>query len=179
MKRVVRAALVLALLIGSAAVAPPRAELVEEIVAWVNGQIITRSELEEEEQMMIAEAYRRYTGEELDNAVNNLRATMLIDIVDRKILLDKAAMLYEAIDGSSLYKPVADRGSRSTMNVTFTMGSDELTDRFVAEAKERSIVGIKGHRSVGGLRASIYNAVPEESVEALTSFMKEFEREQA
>ncbi len=91
----------------------------------------------------------------------------------------KAALLYEAIDSSSMYKGVAAKNSRSTMNVTFTMPSDEHTKKFVAEAKEKNIVGIKGHRSVGGLRASIYNAVSLESVQALISFMKEFERTNA
>jgi len=90
--------------------------------------------------------------------------------------IEKASLLYDAIDRSSLYAGVAEKGSRSRMNVTFTMGSDELTNRFVAEATQRGIVGIKGHRSVGGLRASIYNAVPVESVKALVSFMDEFER---
>ncbi|MFH1830396.1 MAG: 3-phosphoserine/phosphohydroxythreonine transaminase [Pseudomonadota bacterium] len=91
----------------------------------------------------------------------------------------KAAMLYEAIDASSLYKGVAEPNSRSMMNVTFTMPSEELAERFVSEAAKSNIVGIKGHRSVGGLRASIYNASPLESVQALISFMKEFERTNA
>lgn len=95
MKKLVQGILIVALLLGSTAVAPPRAELMEEIVAWVNGDIITRSELEDEEQMMIAEAYRRYTGEELDTAVANLRSTMLLDMVDRKILIHKASLLYD------------------------------------------------------------------------------------
>jgi len=91
----------------------------------------------------------------------------------------KAAMLYEAIDSSSFYEGVAEKGSRSAMNVTFRLPDEGLTERFVADAKGRGIVGIKGHRSVGGLRASIYNAVGGESVEALVSFMKEFERTKA
>jgi phosphoserine aminotransferase len=89
---------------------------------------------------------------------------------------EKAALLYEAIESSPFYEGVAERDSRSNMNVTFRLASDDLTDEFVSEAKKVGIVGIKGHRSVGGLRASIYNAVPKESVEALASFMKEFER---
>lgn len=88
----------------------------------------------------------------------------------------KAAALYEAIDGSGFYKGVAEKNSRSAMNVTYTLPSDELTAAFVAEAKKQGIVGVKGHRSVGGIRASLYNAVPLASVEALIAFMKEFER---
>lgn len=91
----------------------------------------------------------------------------------------KAALLYETIESSPFYTAVADKDSRSAMNVTFKTPSDEITERFVAEAKKEGIVGIKGHRSVGGLRASIYNAVTKESVEALASFMKEFERTKA
>lgn len=72
-----------------------RAELVEEIVAWVNGDIITRSELQEEEQVMMSEAYRRYTGEELDEQVRILQQELLIRMIDRKILVDKAAMMYD------------------------------------------------------------------------------------
>ncbi len=91
----------------------------------------------------------------------------------------KAAMLYEAIDSSPFYEGVAEKGSRSAMNVTFRLPEEGLTERFVAEAKKRAIVGIKGHRSVGGLRASIYNAVGSGSVKALVAFMKEFERTEA
>ena len=93
-----------------------------------------------------------------------------------KLNTEKAALLYEAIESSPFYEGVADKDSRSIMNVTFRLSSSDLTEEFVSEAKENGIVGIKGHRSVGGLRASIYNAVPKKSVEALASFMKEFER---
>ncbi|KAF0996159.1 3-phosphoserine/phosphohydroxythreonine transaminase [Geobacillus sp. TFV-3] len=89
----------------------------------------------------------------------------------------KAAVLYEAIDESGgFYKPHAEKGSRSLMNVTFTLPNEELTKTFLAEAKERGFVGLGGHRSVGGCRASIYNAVPLEACEALASFMNEFRR---
>jgi len=72
-----------------------RAEVVEEIVAWVNGEIITRSELEQEEQAMMSEVYRRYTGEELDAQMRVLREELLIQMIDRKILVDKAATMYD------------------------------------------------------------------------------------
>ncbi|AKU27248.1 3-phosphoserine/phosphohydroxythreonine transaminase [Geobacillus stearothermophilus] len=89
----------------------------------------------------------------------------------------KAAVLYEAIDESGgFYKPHAEKGSRSLMNVTFTLPNEELTKTFLAEAKERGFVGLGGHRSVGGCRASIYNAVPLEACEALASFMNDFRR---
>lgn len=89
---------------------------------------------------------------------------------------EKAAMIYDVLDKSDFYKTPADKDSRSYMNVVFTLPSDELTEKFVAKAKEQGLMGLKGHRSVGGIRASIYNAFPREGVEMLTNFMKEFER---
>ena len=87
----------------------------------------------------------------------------------------KASMLYDAIDQSDgFYKGHADKGSRSLMNVTFNLSSEELEKKFLAEAKEAGFVGLNGHRSIGGCRASIYNAAPVESVEALRQFMLDF-----
>jgi phosphoserine aminotransferase len=89
----------------------------------------------------------------------------------------KAALLYEAIDGSGgFYRGHAQPGSRSRMNVTFRLPSEELEKAFVKEAQAERLDGLKGHRSVGGLRASIYNACPIESVAALAGFMGEFRR---
>ncbi|MFH0800516.1 MAG: 3-phosphoserine/phosphohydroxythreonine transaminase [Pseudomonadota bacterium] len=88
---------------------------------------------------------------------------------------EKAALLYDAIDRSSFYKSRVEKNSRSRMNVVFTLPDEELTKRFLALAGERGMVGLKGHRSVGGIRASIYNAFPREGVEALVQLMKEFE----
>lgn len=88
----------------------------------------------------------------------------------------QAKMLYDAIDATDFYRGYADIHSRSLMNVTFRLPSEELEKRFVKEATAFGFDGLKGHRSVGGLRASIYNAFPREGVEALVSFMKEFER---
>jgi len=86
----------------------------------------------------------------------------------------KAGMLYGMFDSSDFYKGTAEKDSRSLMNVTFRLSSEELEEKFIKEAAAEGIQGIKGHRSVGGCRASIYNAVPVEAVEALVSFMKEF-----
>lgn len=89
----------------------------------------------------------------------------------------KATLLYDAIDASGgYYKGHAQPGSRSQMNVTFRMGTEALEDAFAKEATKAGLDGLKGHRSVGGLRASIYNAFPPEGVEALVAFMKEFQR---
>ncbi len=89
----------------------------------------------------------------------------------------KAEKLYAAIDGSGgFYRGHAQPDSRSWMNVTFRLPSEELEKRFVAEATAQDLSGLKGHRSVGGIRASIYNAFPEAGVDALTSFMADFQR---
>lgn len=87
----------------------------------------------------------------------------------------KAQILYDAIDESNgFYKGHAAKDSRSLMNVTFNLASEELEKKFLAEAREQGFVGINGHRSIGGCRASIYNAVPIESCEALRDFMLAF-----
>ncbi|HEY0006606.1 MAG TPA: 3-phosphoserine/phosphohydroxythreonine transaminase [Pyrinomonadaceae bacterium] len=88
----------------------------------------------------------------------------------------KAGILYEAIDATGFYRGHADADARSLMNVTFRLPTEELEKRFAQEATAAGMDGLKGHRSVGGIRASIYNAFPREGVEALVSFMKEFER---
>jgi phosphoserine aminotransferase len=87
----------------------------------------------------------------------------------------KAQILYEIIDTSGFYRGTAQAGSRSIMNVTFRMPSEELEKRFVEEATNNGMIGLKGHRSVGGIRASIYNAVSLNSVKVLSQFMKDFE----
>jgi phosphoserine aminotransferase len=93
-----------------------------------------------------------------------------------KINEEKAKVLYDVIDGSNgFYKGHATPESRSTMNVTFTLQSDEATKAFLEQAKELGFVGLAGHRSVGGCRASIYNAVPLEHVVKLAEFMKTFQ----
>ncbi len=89
----------------------------------------------------------------------------------------KAALLYDYLDQSELFKPTAQKDSRSLMNVTFVTGDPDLDAKFVAEAAKEGLVSLKGHRSVGGMRASIYNAMPIEGVEKLVAFMKKFEAE--
>ena len=89
----------------------------------------------------------------------------------------KAQLLYDAIDATAFYRGHADTDSRSIMNVTFRLPAENLEKRFADEATAAGLDGLKGHRSVGGIRASIYNAFPRAGVEALVSFMKEFERQ--
>ncbi len=89
----------------------------------------------------------------------------------------KAKLLYDAIDSSDgFYRGHADKDSRSFMNVTFRLPTEELEQKFVAEALQKNLSGVKGHRSVGGMRASIYNAMPLEGVEALADFMNAFRK---
>lgn len=90
---------------------------------------------------------------------------------------EKAQLVYDAIDATSFYRGHADADSRSIMNVTFRLPSEDLEKKFCTEATAQGLDGLKGHRSVGGIRASIYNAFPLAGVEALVSFMKEFERQ--
>ena len=91
----------------------------------------------------------------------------------------KAKILYDFLDSSKLFKGTVEKNSRSLMNVPFVTGDEELDKKFIEEAKNAGLVQLKGHRTVGGMRASIYNAMPIEGVEALVEFMKKFEKENA
>jgi phosphoserine aminotransferase len=88
----------------------------------------------------------------------------------------KAAKLYAEIDRSGFYRGTAQKESRSLMNVTFRLADEDLEKEFVKEAADAGFDGLQGHRAVGGIRASIYNAFPESGIDALTAFMREFER---
>jgi phosphoserine aminotransferase len=88
----------------------------------------------------------------------------------------KAGKLYDYLDSSSLFKATVQPGSRSIMNVCFVTGNEEIDKQFCKEAEKAGFINIKGHRSVGGMRASIYNAMPEEGIDALIQFMSAFEQ---
>lgn len=90
---------------------------------------------------------------------------------------EKANILYDFLDNSKLFKGTVEKKDRSLMNVPFVTGDEALDAKFVKEAKEAGLENLKGHRSVGGMRASIYNAMPKEGVEALVAFMRKFEEE--
>ena len=90
----------------------------------------------------------------------------------------KASKLYSEIDRTGFYRGTAHKECRSLMNVTFRLAAEELETQFIKESTAAGLDGLKGHRSVGGMRASIYNAFPEEGVNALVAFMREFERRQ-
>lgn len=106
----------------------------------------------------------------------HIKATGGIEAMEKRNR-EKAAMLYDYIDSSSLYKNPVAKEDRSMMNVVFVTGDADLDKKFIAEAKKEGLVNLGGHRSIGGMRASIYNAMPVEGVEALIAFMKKFEEE--
>jgi phosphoserine aminotransferase len=91
----------------------------------------------------------------------------------------KAKLFYDYLDGSKLFKGTVEKDSRSLMNIPFVTGNEELDAKFVKEATAAGFVNLKGHRTVGGMRASIYNAMPIEGVEKLIAFMKDFEEKNA
>lgn len=92
-----------------------------------------------------------------------------------KLNREKAKLLYDFLDESTLFKGTVEKGSRSLMNVPFVTGDKDLDSQFVKEAEKAGLVNLKGHRTVGGMRASIYNAMPLTGVKALIDFMKDFE----
>ena len=96
-----------------------------------------------------------------------------------KVNLDKAALLYDFLDNSKLFKATAEKKYRSRMNITFVTGDADKDAAFVKAAAAEGLVNLKGHRSVGGMRASIYNAMPIEGVQKLVAFMKDFEAKNA
>lgn len=104
--------------------------------------------------------------------IENLGGLEALDRINR----EKAALLYDEIDRDDFYRGTADKASRSLMNVTFRLKDENLEKAFIEASKEADMSGLKGHRSVGGIRASIYNACRKESVEALVRFMQEFRR---
>lgn len=93
--------------------------------------------------------------------------------------IEKAALLYDFLDNSRLFKPTAQKKYRSRMNVTFVTGDPDKDAAFVKAATQAGLINLKGHRTVGGMRASIYNAMPKAGVEKLVAFMKQFEMENA
>ena len=96
-----------------------------------------------------------------------------------KINNKKAALIYDAIDKGTFYKGNVEKGSRSKMNIPFRLPSEELETEFLAQASKKGFIGLKGHRAVGGIRVSMYNALPLEGAQKLADFMKEFEKSKA
>jgi phosphoserine aminotransferase len=95
----------------------------------------------------------------------------------QKINEQKASILYDFLDNSKLFKGTVVKKDRSLMNVPFILPTEELNKKFIAEAKNKGFVNLKGHRTVGGMRASIYNAMPIKGIESLVALMEQFEKE--
>ena len=115
----------------------------------------------------------------ISTALEQHQITLLKDVatLDKMYELNqkKAKLFYDYLDSPKMFKGTVEKGSRSLMNIPFVTGSDELDAKFVKESTAAGFVNLKGHRTVGGMRASIYNAMPIEGVEKLIAFMKEFE----
>jgi len=103
-----------------------------------------------------------------------LKATGGIEAMEKRNI-EKANLIYNVIDSGNYYRGHAEKDSRSSMNIAFNLPTSELETKFITEAAAIGLNGLKGHRSIGGCRASIYNAFPREGVVKLTDFMKEFE----
>jgi phosphoserine aminotransferase len=91
----------------------------------------------------------------------------------------KAKKLYSFIDQSNFYENKIDKEDRSIMNIPFQLNNEDLNSKFLEESREAGLLALKGHRSVGGMRASIYNAMPEEGVDALVDFLETFEKKRS
>ncbi len=151
--------------------------------------VIIRKDLYDREPANVP-SMLRYTTHAKENSLYNTPPTFSVYVIGLvmkwikslggidamyKINKEKAKMVYDAIDNSNgFYKGHAVKESRSLMNITFTLPKPELDDKFVAEAKALGLYGLKGHRSVGGMRASTYNAMPVEGCKVLAEFMKKF-----
>ena len=116
-----------------------------------------------------------YVAGEVFKHIKKLGGVSEVERINKK----KAAKLYDYIDNSKLYKCPTVKEDRSLMNVVFVTGDEALDKEFVAEAKKQNLHNLGGHRSIGGMRASIYNAMPEEGINKLIAFMKEFEKAHA
>jgi phosphoserine aminotransferase len=117
--------------------------------------------------------YSIYIAKLVFEWLKNLGGLTAMEDINKK----KAAILYDYLDGSKLFKSTVKGEDRSLMNIPFITGSEEKDEKFIKEASKKGFVTLKGHRSVGGMRASVYNAMPIEGVSKLVEFMKKFEQE--
>ena len=162
-----------------------------ELARYMNlGEIVIRKDLAARTNEAVVPTMLRYStyieNDSMFNTPPTFAIYMLALVTDwikeqggltamEKINNEKAAYLYDFLDNSTFYKSPVAKADRSIMNVVFRTPSEELDAAFVKEAKENGLTELKGHRLVGGCRASIYNAMPLEGVKALVEFMKKFE----
>lgn len=148
-----------------------RKELAERVPATVPTMMQYKTHIEEDSMYNTCPCFTIYMYMLVTRWI---KKTGLQNLYARNV--DKAARLYKAIDATGYYRGTAVKEFRSDMNITWRLPSEELEDKFNKEAEKAGFSGLKGHRSVGGLRASIYNAFPVEGVDALVGFMQDFEK---
>ena len=150
-----------------------RKDSLGKVSRYIPTMLDYRTHLDKESMFNTPPVFSIYVMNETLKWLKSIGGIDAIHAIDEK----KAATLYAEIDRNPLFVGTAEKEDRSIMNVCFVMapGKEDLQDEFAAFAKERGMVGIKGHRSVGGFRASIYNACTQEDVDALVACMKEFE----
>lgn len=147
-----------------------RDDLLDKVDANVPTMLKYKTHADKESMFNTPPCFAIYCVGRVMNWLKQMGGVAAIEKINR----DKAALLYEAIDSIDLYIGHAEKASRSLMNVTFNLPTPELEAQFIREATAVGLDGLKGHRSVGGCRASIYNAFPREGVERLVEFMAEF-----
>ncbi|QQG66266.1 3-phosphoserine/phosphohydroxythreonine transaminase [Desulfobulbus oligotrophicus] len=147
-----------------------REDLLDKVGDRVPTMLKYKTHAEKDSMFNTPPCFALYCVGRVLNWLKNFGGVAAIEKINR----EKAAVLYEAIDSMEMYRGHAEKESRSLMNVTFNLPTPELEARFIREAAAVGLDGLKGHRSVGGCRASIYNAFPREGVEKLVSFMADF-----
>ena len=150
-----------------------RKDALGKVTRYIPTMLDYRTHIDKESMFNTPPVFAIYVMNETLKWVKSIGGVEAIYEINKK----KAQLLYDEIDRNSMFVGTAEKEDRSLMNVCFVMapGKEDLQDEFMAFAKSRNMVGIKGHRSVGGFRASIYNACPVEDVQALVDCMKEFE----
>lgn len=149
-----------------------RKDLIERCPETVNVFLRYKTHAEEKSLYNTPNTWGIYILKLVTDWVDSLGGIPGVQAINEK----KAGTLYSVLDSSDFWRAPADMESRSIMNVVWRLPSEELEEQFVAEAKKAGMIGLKGHRSVGGLRASIYNAVGQDAIDALVAFMREFEK---
>lgn len=150
-----------------------REDLIKDTESWVPTMLQYKIHADADSLYNTPPCYSIYMSGLVFEWVKSLGGVAAI----QKINEAKAQMIYDAIDSSKIYKGTAVKEDRSLMNITFVTGNEDLDKKFVKGAEARGLTNLKGYRSVGGMRASVYNAMPVAGVEALVAYMKEFEAE--
>lgn len=144
----------------------------EDLPAWCPTMLKYKTQVDNDSLYNTPPAYGIYVCGLVFKWLKNLGGLEKMKEINEK----KAKILYDFLDNSKLFRAPVEKSSRSMMNIPFVTGNEDLDKKFIEEAKDHGLLQLKGHRTVGGMRASLYNAMPIEGVEALVQFMKEFEK---